>query len=326
MARRGLRFFLITFLVVLLSNTYASSVTATQSGNWNQTDTWGGSAVPSCYDTIVIPAGITVTITSTVNLTSCPKVYILVQGTLHFQSGKKLDLPNGSAVYVAPGGSITGGGGGGNSNWITIAGTAYWTAGDGNLSGPAVLCQACSLPIELVSFTAKMGAGKVDVDWITASEEQNDYFVVQRSQDGFNWEDIAFVNGANNSSVTLYYHEEDRSPYLGLSYYRLKQVDLNGAFSFSDVKTVSNGQFFSDQQILVISSSSGSEQNVAVYFQEPVDGEVSVYLVGVNGSVIFSQTFTLASESWIVLPLSSPLSPGVYAVRANRMIEKVFFQ
>src|SRR5687768_15389487 len=171
--------------IIYSSTVFATTITADQTGNWNQNTTWNIDAVPGCFDTIVIPAGITVTITVTVNLTSCPPVYILVQGTLHFQSGKKLDLPDGSVVYMAPGGSLTGGGGGGNSNWITIDGDSYWTAGDGNVSGPAILCQSCSLPIELVSFTANLAEGVVSVQWQTASEQDNDYFWVQRSQDGF---------------------------------------------------------------------------------------------------------------------------------------------
>src|SRR5687767_6458474 len=80
----------------------ATSITADQSGAWNNTSTWNIDAVPGCYDTIVIPAGITVTITVTVDLTACPPVYILVQGTLFFQSGKKMDLPAGSVVYMEP--------------------------------------------------------------------------------------------------------------------------------------------------------------------------------------------------------------------------------
>lgn len=316
------------FIVVLVhcADLHASSVTATQNGNWNMTDTWGGNAVPGCYDTIVIPAGITVTVTSTVNLTGCPPVYILVQGTLHFQSGKKLDLPNGSVVYIAPGGAITGGGGGGNSNWITIAGTAYWTAGDGNLSGPAILCQSCSLPIELISFTANLNAGIVHLDWVTASEEGNDYFMVQRSADGFSWEDVVMVDGANNSSTTLYYHEEDRAPYMGLSYYRLKQVDMNGAYSYSDVKAVSNGQFFSDQQLLIVSGSSGSQQNVVIYFSESIDGEVTVYFTSMSGTVVCSRTYLLSSEKWVVLPLDYALSTGIYVLKADQLIERVFLE
>lgn len=309
-----------------LNDVNASTITATQNGDWSATDTWGGAGPPGCFDTIVIPAGFTVTVTTMVDLTACPPVYILVQGTLAFQAGKKMDLPDGSVVFIAPGGSLNGGGGSGNSNWITIDGDPYWTAGDGNLSGPAILCQSCALPIELINFTAHLSEGIVYLNWQTASETDNDYFWVQRSVDGFTWENILWKDGAGNSSSLVSYDAEDRTPLLGLSYYRLKQVDMNGAFTYSDTRVISNGQFFSDQQLLVLSSASGSQHNIVVYFSEPIDGEVELSIVGVSGAIIYSEKLVLDNEKWIVITLDHPISAGIYAVKANHLIEKVFFQ
>lgn len=308
------------------SHANATKVTATQNGNWNQATTWDPNIVPGCFDTIVIPPTITVTITVTVNLTSCPPVYILVQGTLAFQSGKKLDLPNGSVVYIAPGGQLNGGGGGGNSNWITIGGTPYWSAGDGNVSGPAIFCQACSLPIELINFTASLYNRKVYLDWQTASETDNDYFVIQRSPDGFNWEPVDTIDGALNSSVLISYNSIDASPYLGLSYYRLKQVDMNGVFSYSDVRVISNGEFYSDQDLLVITDQNGFQQNVVIYFAEPITGNAEVFIYSLNGSVIAQQTFNVTDEQWVVIEVDQRLATGVYAIKANRLIEKTFLR
>ncbi|MBI3136382.1 MAG: hypothetical protein HYZ14_17030 [Bacteroidetes bacterium] len=324
--KKAYALFAVLFLFFSLSKSYATTVTATQNGNWNQTDTWSPATVPGCFDTIVIPAGITVTITVTVNLTACPPVYILVEGTLTFQTGKKLDLPDGSVVYIAPGGSLTGGGGGGSSNWITIAGSPYWTAGDGNLTGPAILCQSCSLPIELVNFTADLNDGVVLLQWQTASEEENDYFWVQRSTDGFTWENLAMVDGAGNSSVLIDYAAEDRNPQLGMSYYRLKQVDMNGSFSYSPTRVISNGDFYSDQQLLVLSSSSEAQHNVVIYFAEPIKGDVEILIVGVTGAVLYSEKLMADSEMWVAITLDRPVSAGIYAIRANQTIEKVFFQ
>lgn len=318
---------LITLLFfVSVNKVFASTITATQSGNWEQTDTWGGAGPPGCFDTIVIPAGITVTVTSMLDLTGCPPVYILVQGTLAFQAGKKMDLPDGSVVFIAPGGTLSGGGGSGNSNWITIDGDPYWTAGDGDISGPGILCQSCSLPIELINFNANAIGGVVYLSWETGSETENDYFIVQRSVDGFNWENVLMRDGAGNSSSLISYDEEDRQPHLGLSYYRLKQVDMNGAFSFSDIRVVSNGQFYSDQQLLVLSSASAAQHNVVIYFSEPVDGEVEVNIVGVNGAILHSEKIVADNENWIVITLDRPVSAGIYVVKANYSIEKVFFQ
>ncbi|HIA06674.1 MAG TPA: T9SS type A sorting domain-containing protein [Flavobacteriales bacterium] len=86
------------------------------------------------------------------------------------------------------------------------------------------------MPIDLVSFTADLDNSDVHVDWTVASQTNNDYFNIQRSIDGFDWEDIANVAGAGSSSQMLSYSYVDTDPYLGVSYYRLKQTDYDGNF------------------------------------------------------------------------------------------------
>jgi hypothetical protein len=321
------RTILLLFVLLFCTNkSTATSITAIQDGNWANSDTWGGAGPPGCFDSIIIPAGIDVTITATQNLTGCPPVQVFVDGSLIFQNGKKLELPNGSVVWVSSTGYIDVGSGGGSSTYITIDGDQYWNAADGPLTGPAVLCQNCALPIELLNFEASLNDGVVTLNWQTASEEQNDFFWIQRSIDGFNWENIAWQDGAGNSSALISYNAEDRQPVLGLSYYRLKQVDMNGAFSFSPTRVISNGQFFSDQQLLVLTSSSGLNQNVVVYFAEPIDGEVEIKIISVSGAIIYSQKIILDDEKWVVISMDKLISAGIYAVKANQLIEKVFFQ
>lgn len=336
-----LRISLYLFILLFCFNkSKASSITAGQSGNWNQTDTWGGMAVPDgtpCYDTIIIPAGITVTITANVNLNGCPPVAVLVSGALNFQTGRKLDLSPGSYVYLqagSPGGQLQSGGGGGSSNLINIGGTAYWSAGCtgnpppdcGSMTGPDILCANCALPIELLNFSAELSSGVVYLNWQTASEEGNDYFWVQRSINGFEWENVLLLDGAGNSSSLISYAAEDRTPLLGISYYRLKQVDENGAHSYSETKAVSNGQFYSDQQLLILPSSYGAQHNVVIYFADPIDGEVEINIVGISGAILYSRKIFLDNEKWVVVNMDRPVSAGVYIVKANHLIEKVFFQ
>lgn len=94
------------------------------------------------------------------------------------------------------------------------------------------------LPITLVDFTAAPQDGKVRLDWTTASEFDNALFIVERSRDGVNFEPVLDVPGALFSTVPLDYTEFDRTPYPGLSYYRLRQVDVDGTSTLSRIVAV----------------------------------------------------------------------------------------
>lgn len=90
------------------------------------------------------------------------------------------------------------------------------------------------LPVELVHFSAKTFESKqVKCEWTTASEINNDFFEVQRSADGQNFETIGLVDGTGNTSSYSNYHFMDAVPLQGLNYYRLRQNDYDGNFEYS---------------------------------------------------------------------------------------------
>jgi len=94
------------------------------------------------------------------------------------------------------------------------------------------------LPIQLIKFTAKSIDEYVRLDWSTATEINNNYFSVQRSVDLITFEEVARVSGAGNSSVILNYSFIDYYPHKTFSYYRLKQTDFDGNFTYSDILKV----------------------------------------------------------------------------------------
>ena len=96
-----------------------------------------------------------------------------------------------------------------------------------------------ALPITLTSFDVVASANNsVSVQWTTASERENDFFTVERSLDGMNWEILGMVAGQGNSIHSVDYTFDDNMPYVGVSYYRLKQTDFNGQFEYFDPKSV----------------------------------------------------------------------------------------
>jgi trimeric autotransporter adhesin len=98
--------------------------------------------------------------------------------------------------------------------------------------------QPIPLPVTLVSFSAKVKNSQVALTWVTASELNNKGFEVQRSRDGQVFETVLTRDGQGTTNATTTYNEVDRKPLNGLSYYRLKQVDLDGTSSYSSLVPV----------------------------------------------------------------------------------------
>jgi hypothetical protein len=96
-----------------------------------------------------------------------------------------------------------------------------------------------ALPIELVDFSALLKDSRtVDLAWQTASEKDNDFFTIERSVDGENWAAIQEIDGAGNSTNLLNYATTDVVSEKGIFYYRLKQTDFDGAYTYSDIRAV----------------------------------------------------------------------------------------
>ena len=119
-----------------------------------------------------------------------------------------------------------------------------------------------ALPITLIDFTTKAEGKKVRLDWETGSEENNDFFTIERSLDGKTFEKVFTKKGAGNSKVNQFYFGYDANPYTGISYYRLKQTDFDGKFAYSEIVSIKT-----------VSEQVASELNLKVY-PNPVSNQL----------------------------------------------------
>lgn len=103
------------------------------------------------------------------------------------------------------------------------------------------------LTVEFLEFTALAQKNSVDLEWLTASEIDNKGFEVERSKDAKEWETLTFVKGNGTSNEINRYDFTDKIPLKGLNYYRLKQIDIDGTSSYSELETV----VFADKNIAV---------------------------------------------------------------------------
>ena len=106
---------------------------------------------------------------------------------------------------------------------------------------PSAVCSGCNvLPIELLSFTVKPKSDYNYIQWSTASETNNDRFILDYSDNGFDWIAIEVVQGAGNSTSRIDYYFEHRNVNNGINYYRLTQIDFDGTSEEFPVISVDN--------------------------------------------------------------------------------------
>ncbi len=109
---------------------------------------------------------------------------------------------------------------------------------DGFITLGSVSFEESPLPVKLLQFDAQAEADSVRISWSTADETNNAFFAIQRSTNGFDFEDLLFQSGNGNSQVVRDYEVVDNDPLNGTNYYRLRQVDFNGYEELSEVRRV----------------------------------------------------------------------------------------
>jgi len=172
------------------------------------------------------------------------------------------------------------------------------------------------LPIELVSFTATCDGRSALVEWTTATEKNNDYFSLERSDDAINFTEIARVAGAGNSIEPLDYSYTDYGIHGGDNYYRLVQVDYDGTRTVSDIVVAT-----------CIDTEVGEPDVQA--FPNPFNGELTVVLNNFDnrparievydmlGKLIYVQKAEAPQNSFETILNLSNLPPAAYNIRVS---------
>lgn len=212
---------LTTILLLLLSLTgRASQYYSSGSGNWS-------TVLNNAYaegDTIYIQASHTVEITATVfyplNLT------IVVNGVLEMGNPGHLILGSESLVYINGSVVVTGNN---NNDSIMIGSTLFNESFLSTVVSGTVLTKDGALPVKLLYCYVREYGGYPVLSWATAKEHNNDYFEINRSFDGVEFSKVAQVTGAGDSNDIIKYSWMDKEPLSGRVYYRITQVDFDGA-------------------------------------------------------------------------------------------------
>jgi hypothetical protein len=183
---------------------------------------------------------------------------------------------------------------------------------------------ATTLPISLLSFDAEKKVSDVLLKWITLSEINNDFFTVEKSKDGESFVEVGKVDGAGNFSGRLEYKLLDESPYNGVSYYRLKQTDFNGDYTYSELRAVEFGvSQIVESSALYPNPTAGEQLFFNLYSKE--QGELALAIRTFEGQLITTRKVVLdgyATNYELELLRGLSLAKGSYLV-TYEMNEKV---
>ncbi len=165
------------------------------------------------------------------------------------------------------------------------------------------------LPIRLLHFGVSCSDGKIDITWVTLSETNNDYFAIEKSTDLKTFSDVTVLKGSGTTLQRNTYHYTDDFSVQNV-YYRLRQVDLDGQYSYSPI-VYSN---CTSQQVLVAQH----EGHLELIYPEAVAGEtIEVTLLSTTGQEILRKEMPLSSAGSILLDTSS-LSSSLYILCAKK--------
>ncbi|MBL7884746.1 MAG: T9SS type A sorting domain-containing protein [Bacteroidia bacterium] len=166
------------------------------------------------------------------------------------------------------------------------------------------------LPIELLNFKGEAVQSGNMLKWVTASETNNDYFQLERSINGVDYSPITTTNGAGNSTSIIQYSFLDQTAGKGLNYYRLKQVDFDGKYTYSNVIAIQNELIAGDDYVVKLYPNPSVDG--VFYFNSSLQTTICTVL-NEAGQIVYELN-NLVSKSALDL---SFLPAGIYLVRST---------
>lgn len=167
------------------------------------------------------------------------------------------------------------------------------------------------LPVEFLDFSAKKEDQVVLLEWTTALEINNDFFEVERYNPETNlFEVIGEVNGAGNSTMIIDYQFTDENPFAGENIYRIKQVDFDLQYDYSDTQAV----LFIPNIASAIFPNPGNGEEITITQEKPIRA-VYLSVFSANGALVHEEKKDFTERETI--SFEKKLKPGVYHLQIN---------
>lgn len=169
-------------------------------------------------------------------------------------------------------------------------------------------------PVKLISFSGRMLNETVLLNWSTAEEKDNKEFIIERSSDAHNWFAIGTVPGNGTVQTVMLYDYTDYSPLTGTSYYRLRQVDIDGKFEYSKVVVVEKT---TTHHIQLMPNPFDEEVTIS----SDRDGKVNVQIYDVLGKVVYATNIENSNGLFTIRP-ELPSGTYIITVQTDTFVEQ----
>ena len=169
------------------------------------------------------------------------------------------------------------------------------------------------LPVKLTNFSANC-ENNATLSWITASEQNSDRFIVEKSRDGQTWNWVATQTAAGTSNTIINYTQTDENNWNGVTYYRLRQIDFNGAEEiYGPISVTCKGN---ESSMTVYPNPNNGSFTIEIH-SETVVQDASLILMDLTGKTISTQSITISSGTSLVLFENFNLQNGTYFIQVN---------
>lgn len=203
---------------------------------------------------------------------------------------------------------------------ISAPSRAQYVGGSGSGASSGDYSSSAAMPLTLLQFIAEAEADRVTLRWSTANEVGTDYFIVERTSDGRSYTTVGQVDAAGMSSwgASLDYRLYDPAPLPGSSLYRLKSVDLDGSFTYSELVEIER-----DAEMLPLAFSihpnPSTGSTIGIGLTELSDGEpIRVEVLDAAGRRLVTRSLQGSPGEYLQLQLRDRLPAGTYFLRLSQ--------
>lgn len=181
-----------------------------------------------------------------------------------------------------------------------------------------------ALPVELLSFTGNQQNESISLNWKTSTEVNNDYFTLEHSIDGYDFEFLTEIDGKGNSTITNDYRFAHLDPTVGTNYYRLSQTDFDGTTKVEDVIAV---DFKTGQVVATVTPNPIRQNEINLNYISPQSSAIDIEVIDMTGKVLIQTTVSVVEGGNNIQLPAENWSAGVYYLRTiqNQTIKTIKF-